>query len=69
MSKIVREFDTGANRDLDEDKYDYEGFLNPKVLEAYAKYMHKHRYLKDGSIRDSDNWQILFGGKNDRELK
>ena len=54
---LFRTFDTGATRDVDTDKFDYEGFLSPLVLEAYAKYMHKNRYQKDGNIRDSDNWQ------------
>ena len=53
----MRNFDGGATRDDDEGKYDYEGFLSPLVLEAYAKYMHKHRKQADGSMRGSDNWQ------------
>jgi hypothetical protein len=52
-----RVFETGANRDTDEGKLDFEGFLSPLVLERYAQYMHKNRKLKDGSLRDSDNWQ------------
>jgi hypothetical protein len=62
--KQVREFDTGANRDIDDDKLDYEAFISPKVLEAYAKYMHKNRFLKDGSIRAGDNWQKGFGDEH-----
>lgn len=53
----VRRFDTGATRDTDENKLDYEGFLSPLVLQRFAEYMHKNRHLKDGSLRDSDNWQ------------
>ncbi len=53
----MRTFDTGATRDSDADKLDYEGFLSPLVLEAYAKYMHEKRKMPDGSMRDSDNWQ------------
>ena len=53
----MREFDTGATRDNDTDKPDYEGFLSPLVLEAYAQYMHKNRVQADGATRDSDNWQ------------
>ena len=52
-----RTFDTGATRDLDEDKLDFEGFLSPLVLEEFAKYMHTKRKMPDGSMRDSDNWQ------------
>ncbi len=53
----MRKFDTGASRNPEEGKYDYEGFLSPFALEAFAKYMHYHRYLEDGTLRDSDNWQ------------
>lgn len=54
---MVRQFDTGANRDIDTGKYDPEGFLSPLVIERYNEYMHKNRFLKDGTMRDSDNWQ------------
>jgi hypothetical protein len=53
----MREFDTGATRDTETGKYDYEGFLSPAVLEAFAAYMHKHRRQANGSLRDGDNWQ------------
>ena len=53
-----REFDTGATRDVDTDKLDFEGFLSPLVIERYAEYMHKNRFRVDGTIRDSDNWQL-----------
>ena len=53
----MREFDTGATRDSDVNKYDYDGFLSPLVLERYAKYMHKHRKQADGKLRDSGNWK------------
>ena len=53
----MRQFDTGATRDSDANKPDYEGFLSPLVLEAYGRYMTKHRIQADGQIRDSDNWQ------------
>jgi hypothetical protein len=53
----VREFDTGATRDIDTDKLDYEGFLSPAVLQEFARYMHQHRIQADGTLRDSDNWQ------------
>jgi hypothetical protein len=57
MTERYRTFDTGATRDTDEGKLDYEGFLCPLVLEAFAEYMHKKRQMPDGSMRDSDNWQ------------
>jgi hypothetical protein len=53
----VRVFDSGATRNDDKDKLDFEAFLAPSVLEAFAQYMHKHRVQADGSLRDGDNWQ------------
>lgn len=53
----MRKFDTGATRDTDINKLDYEGFLSPLVLERYAQYLNKHRTQADGQVRDSDNWQ------------
>ena len=55
--KNMRTFESGATRDEDASKLDYEGFLNPQVLQVYAQYMHKHRIQSDGDLRDSDNWQ------------
>jgi hypothetical protein len=56
--KGVRQFGTGATRDLDANKLDFEGFLSPLVLERYAEHMHKARKMPDGSMRESDNWQL-----------
>ena len=53
----IRRFDTGATRDTDEGKLDYEGFLSPLVLERYAQFMHEHRHQSDGTLRAGDNWQ------------
>lgn len=53
----IRTFPTGANRDTDTGKLDYAGFLSPVALHRFAQYMHKHRTLPDGSLRDSDNWK------------
>lgn len=55
--KVVRKFDSGAIRDVDDNKLDYEGFISPAVMEVFAQYMHTHRKIADGSLRDSDNWQ------------
>jgi hypothetical protein len=55
-----RTFESGASRDTDDDKLDYEGFLSPLVLQEFAEYMHGHRFMKDGTVRDSDNWQKGF---------
>lgn len=53
----IRTFETGATRDTDRNKLDYEGFLSPAVLRRYAEYMHEHRKQSDGVLRASDNWQ------------
>lgn len=58
MSETKRTFDTGATRDLDTTKYDYDGFLSPLAIEAFGAYMHFNRHLPDGTIRASDNWQL-----------
>lgn len=54
---VVRTFASGANRDVDTSKFDYEAFLSPEVLWRFGAYMHKNRFLRDGSVRDGDNWQ------------
>lgn len=56
MSEI-RKFNSGATRDTDVGKFDYEGFLSPLVIERFGEYMNKHRKQTDGNLRDSDNWQ------------
>lgn len=53
----IRSFSTGATRDADSYKLDFDGFLCPLVLERYAKYMHANRKMPDGSMRGSDNWK------------
>lgn len=62
--ELIQKFETGANRSADTGKYDFEGFLSPAVLERFGEYMHKHRHLPDGSMRDSDNWQRGIPKKN-----
>lgn len=54
---LIRTFSTGATRDQDSTKLDFEGFLSPISIERYGEYMNRHRIQPDGSIRDSDNWQ------------
>jgi len=58
----MREFGR-ATRDDDLGKIDYEGFNNPLVDKCYAEYLNKHRQTANG-LRDSDNWQSLFGDKH-----
>jgi hypothetical protein len=54
----TRAFETGATRDTDEGKLDFEGFLSPLVIERYAEHMHVARKMPDGTMRASDNWQL-----------
>ncbi len=56
QGKMMAKYESGATRDGNLDKLDYEGFLSPLVLEAFAEYMHKARQTEEG-LRDSDNWQ------------
>jgi len=53
----MRLFPSGATRNVDQDRPDYEGFLHPLVIERFGAYMHKHRKQSDGTLRASDNWQ------------
>lgn len=53
----MRKFSSGATRDSNEGKNDYEGFYSPLVIEAFGDYMTVHRKQADGKLRDSDNWQ------------
>ncbi len=55
--RAMRTFETGATRDDDETKPDYEGYLSPLVIQRFGEYMTKHRKQADGKLRDSDNWQ------------
>ncbi|WP_334381391.1 MULTISPECIES: hypothetical protein [unclassified Bradyrhizobium] len=50
-------FNSGAFRDADIDKIDFEGHLSPLAEEVAARYMHEHRILPDGSWRASNNWK------------
>jgi hypothetical protein len=53
----IRAFETGATRDTDTAKPDFEGFMSPLVVQRFGEYMHKHRVQADGTMRASDNWQ------------
>jgi hypothetical protein len=53
----IRKFETGATRDTDVGKNDYEGFYSPLVVEAFGDYMTFHRKQSNGELRASDNWQ------------
>ena len=62
VSKI-RVFETGATRDSDILKPDYEAYLSPAVLVRYGEYMKKHQTQKDGERREGDNWQLGISSK------
>lgn len=53
----MRNFESGATRDDNKGKPDFEGFLSPLVIKRYGEYMDKHRKQADGKLRDSDNWK------------
>ncbi len=53
----IRVFLSGATRDTEAGKIDFEGFLSPLALEAFGRYMQKHQTQSDGTPRSSDNWQ------------
>ena len=53
----MRQFPSGSTRGGEKGKLDFEGFLSPLVVQAYAEFVHKHRIQEDGKTRDSDNWQ------------
>ena len=55
--EALRVFETGATRDSDAGKLDYEGFLSPLVIQRFGKYMDKHRVQSNGTVRGPDNWQ------------
>ena len=55
--KTMRSFDTGATRDTNDNKLDFEGFLSPEVLFQFARFMNMNRLQSDGQLRASDNWQ------------
>lgn len=53
----MREFESGATRNHNEDKLGYEGFISPIVWQRFAEYMHENRLQDDGTLRTPDNWQ------------
>ena len=57
-ARTGRTFNTGATRDTDQDKLDWEGFISPLWMQRFAQYMHTHRIQVDGELRDADNWQM-----------
>lgn len=56
--EAMQHFETGANRSASDDKLDIEGFVSPLVVHRYSQFMHRNRKLPDGTLRQSDNWQL-----------
>ncbi len=54
----MREFASGATRNVDTVRDDPEGYLSPLAIERFCAYMTKHRRQADGTVRASDNWQL-----------
>lgn len=54
----MRKFPSGATRDDEIGKLDFEGSLHPLVLKRFAEYMRTHR---GDPPRPDDDWQKLFG--------
>jgi hypothetical protein len=53
----MRTFETGATRDSETGKIDYDGYLSPLVHKRFGEYMREHQTQADGKIRPSDNWK------------
>jgi len=53
----MREFETGATRDVVEGKLSYIKGLSPIVLRRYLEYLNLHRKQSDGNMREFDNWK------------
>lgn len=53
---MIRIFKGGGLRDTSDGKLEYFGFRHPLLEQSFAKYMHEHRKMSDGSLRDSNNW-------------
>jgi len=53
----LKVFKTGATRNTDFGKPNYEAALSPLVIKCFGDYMVRHRMQPDGSVRKDDNWQ------------
>lgn|SRR3990167_2661486 len=57
---MTRMFKSGATRNDSKDKLEFIRFNDPRVEKVYAYFMHKHRHLPDGTLREPDNWKLGF---------
>lgn len=53
---MIRTFDSGGIRDTGGGKIEYYGFRHPLLEHSFGCYMKKHQKMKDGSMRESNNW-------------
>lgn len=53
----IRQFPSGATRNVDSGRPDPEGAMSPLVEQRFSEYMLRHQAQEDGSLRESDNWQ------------
>jgi hypothetical protein len=53
----IRTFESGATRNDDKGKPDYDGYLSPLTIKRFGAYMTEHRVQANGDVRPSDNWQ------------
>jgi hypothetical protein len=59
--KEIREFKSGATRDISDGKHQISKFINPLNDHSFCTYMHSKRIMADGSVREGDNWQKGMG--------
>ena len=55
--KEMRQFPTGATRNLSTTKVNPAKCLSPLVIQRYAEYMRDMRRQSDGTLRTDDNWK------------
>ena len=53
----MREFETGATRNNDQERVDWVKMLSLPAMFEYARYMSRHRLQTDGKLREFDNWK------------
>lgn len=55
--KEMRQFSTGATRNLSTTKVNPAKCLSPLVIQRYSEYMRDMRRQSDGTLRADDNWK------------
>lgn len=65
----MRKFISGAIRNEDSSRINYEKGLSPIVLRCYGEFMRRHNKCSDGSYRDEGNWKKGFTKQSYMESK